>query len=361
MIYLYTIILSYVISALLCKYLLKHPEKFQWSKRAYVERVKLHTKGIPRLGGIALSGAFFITMLLFFIFQRELFEGNELRFFGIVFAAVVIVMIGAFDDLVRRLGYKIKFSLQIIAALILVLFSYNIGTITNPLGGSVYVGMLGVVFVVAWVLVITNAMNLIDGLDGLACGIALMVIIGFFIIGLNQTQGFILVIMASLIGAMLAFLRYNFYPAKLFLGDSGSLFLGLMLGIIAMQNSIKRATLVSLIVPLVTLLIPVASIVFTFSRRLIAAKHPFKPDRMHLHYRLIRAGISHKDVVLIFYTVTFFYVLLGVFCFFMPKRYEIGIILFAGITIWAIYLWSLHFLNIQKKVKGKKRGKSIKI
>ena len=360
MIYLYTIIVSYITSLLLCKYLIKHPKKFQWSKRAYVERVKLHTKGVPRLGGVAIAGSFFITMLLLFIFQRGLFEGNQLRFFGIIFSAVIIVMVGAFDDLVRRLGYKIKFTLQITAALVLVVFSYNINTITNPLGGSIYIGALGVIFVIIWVLVVANAINLIDGLDGLACGIALMAVIGFFIISFTQGQSFILIITASLIGAMLAFLKYNFYPAKLFLGDSGSLFLGLMLAVVAMQSSVKRATLVSLIVPLLTLLIPVASILFTFSRRLVVAKHPFKADRMHLHYRLIRAGISHKDVVLIFYTITFSYVTLGGFCFFMPKRYEVAIIFFAAITIWAVYLWALHFLNIQKK-KGKKRGKPIKI
>lgn len=352
--YYYCIASSFIVSYACSYFLLKNSDKLKWGKKAYIERVKLHKKGVPRLGGIALYIAFFFTLFSMLLLEKSYFNLSAIKLAGIFIGATIILVVGVYDDLIKRLGYRIKFLSQVLAIIIVAVSGYNISIITNPFGGQIYVGVFGIFFVILFMLTIINAINLIDGLDGLACGVSLIAVIGFFIIGLTRSQNFTLIITASLIGAMLAFLKYNFYPAKLFLGDSGSLFLGFMIGIIAMESSVKRATAVSLIVPLLALLIPLASVVFTFSRRLVAAKHPFKPDKMHLHYRLIRAGISHKDTVLIFYTVTFLYVLLGVICVFMPKRYEFGIIIFAGITIWWIYIWALHFINLKKLRKRKK-------
>ena len=354
--YFYCIACSFIVSYA-CSYILcKNADKLKWGKKAYIERVKLHKKGVPRLGGIALYIAFFFTLFSMTLLDKSYFNLSAIKLLGIFTGATIILVTGVYDDLVRRLGYRIKFLSQILAIAIVIASGYNISIITNPLGGHIYVGVFGMFFVILFMLAIINAINLIDGLDGLACGISLIAVAGFFVIGLVQSQNFTLIITTSLIGAMLAFLKYNFYPAKLFLGDSGSLLLGFMIGIIAMESSVKRATAVSLIVPLLALLIPLASVIFTFSRRLVAAKHPFKPDKMHLHYRLIRAGISHKDTVLVFYTVAFLYVMLGVLCVLMPKRYEIGIIIFAGISIWWIYVWALHFINLKKRQKRKKHA-----
>ena len=352
--YYYCIACSFIVSYVCSYFLLRNSDKLKWGKKAYIERVKLHKKGVPRLGGIVLYIAFFFTLLTMVLLKKSFFDLSTTKLAGIFIGSTIILIVGVYDDLVKRLGYRIKFLSQILAIAIVAASGYNISIITNPFGGQIYVGVFGIFFVILFMLTIINAVNLIDGLDGLACGVTLIAVIGFFIIGLTQSQNLTLIITASLVGATLALLKYNFYPAKLFLGDSGSLFLGFMIGIIAMESSVKRATAVSLIVPLLALLIPLASVIFTFSRRLVAAKHPFKPDKMHLHYRLIRAGISHKDTVLIFYTVTFLYVLLGVLCVFTPKRYELGIITFAGISIWWISVWALHFINLKKRRKRKK-------
>jgi len=358
MLYLYCALFSFIISTLFSQYLLKHADRFKWGKRAYVERVKLHKKGVPRLGGIAIYLSLYASISILVLLRGEHLSGKELKLFGIFLSSTMLVGIGIYDDLIKRLSYKIKFIVQLISALVLVFVGYNVNVVSSPLGGSIHIGILGALFVVLWVLALVNAINLIDGLDGLACGISLMVAIGFFIISVNQNNIFIAGILAIFIGASLGFLRYNFYPAKLFLGDSGSLFLGFILALVAMESSLKRTTAISLIVPLLTLIIPIASITFTFSRRLASAKNPFKADRMHLHYRLIRAGISHRDTVLIFYNITFLYVALGVFCFFMPKRYEINIIIFAGIAMWWIYMWALHFINQKKSQKNRKRKRT---
>ena len=353
-VYYYCIACSFIASYICSHFLLKNSDKLKWGKKAFIERVKLHKTGIPRLGGIALYTAFFFTLFSVVLIEKRHLDLNIIKLIGIFIGATIILVTGVYDDLIKRLGYRIKFLSQILAITIIIASGYNISVITNPFGGQIYVGVFGIFFVILFMLTIINAINLIDGLDGLACGISLIAIAGFFTISLMQSQSFVLIIAASLIGAMLAFLKYNFYPAKLFLGDSGSLFLGFIIGIIAMESSVKRATAVSLIVPLLALLIPLASVIFTFSRRLVAAKHPFKPDRMHLHYRLIRAGVSHKDTALIFYTVAFLYVMLGILCVFMPKKYELAIIIFAGISIWWIYVWALHFINLKKRRKRKK-------
>jgi len=356
--YIYCACFSFIISTLLSRYLLNNADKFKWGKRAYVERVKLHKKGVPRLGGIAIYFSVYASILILLILRSEYLHGKELKLLGIFLSSTMLVGIGIYDDLVKRLSYKIKFLVQLVSALLLVFVGYNVSIISSPFGGNIYIGILGAFFVVLWVLSIINAINLIDGLDGLACGISLMMAIGFFVISINQNNVFIAGILAVFIGASLGFLCFNFFPAKLFLGDSGSLFLGFILALVAMESSLKRTTAISLIVPLLTLIIPIASITFTFSRRLASAKNPFKADRMHLHYRLIRAGISHRDTVLIFYTITFLYVVLGVFCFFVPKIYEINIIIFAGVAMWWIYMWALHFINRKKKQKVRKRKKT---
>ena len=339
---------SFLISFLLCRYLLANADKFRKGRRVYSERIKLHTKGVPRLGGIAIYGAFFITLLYFYLIKKIHFQDYNIKLLGILLASTSIMAVGLYDDLVKRLSYKIKFASQILAVIIVIILGYNVEIITNPLGGNIHIGVSGILFVLLWILAITNAMNLIDGLDGLACGISAIVGLSFFIVALHQDNIFCMLVAASIIGANLAFLKYNFYPARLFLGDSGSLFLGFILSILAIESYTKRATVVSMVVPLLTLFIPVSSVVFTFSRRIASAKNPFKPDRMHLHYRFLRAGVSHRDTVLIYLSATLIYTTLGTFCFFMPKRFELAIIAFAALTMLCLYMWALHFLKLKK-------------
>jgi len=345
-----SIAFSFFLSSTLSYVAIRNAEKFRWGKRVYSERVRLHKKGVPRLGGLVIYISFYSTLLFFYIFKKDYFQNYQIKIIGILLASTLIAACGLYDDLIKRLSYKVKFSVQILAILVIA-FIYKVTVITNPFNGTIYIGILGVPFVVLWMAMIMNAMNLIDGLDGLACGIFTIACFSFLTIEIYHGHLVHIIIIATLIGTSLAFLKYNFYPAKLFLGDSGSLFLGFMLGILALETSTKRATIVSLIVPLLALFIPVVSVIFTFSRRITAAKNPFKADRWHLHYRLLRAGISHRDTVLIYYTLTFIYAMFGTACFFMPKKFELVIIAIAGVTIWWFYMWALYFINVRRKTR----------
>ncbi|MBN1353357.1 MAG: undecaprenyl/decaprenyl-phosphate alpha-N-acetylglucosaminyl 1-phosphate transferase [Candidatus Omnitrophica bacterium] len=348
LIIIFCIPLSFIISYMLSRYLLKNADKFRIGKRVYSERIKLHRRGIPRLGGLAIYVSIYATLIIFYVFTIHQIQYKIARLAGIFLASTLLVAYGLYDDIVKRMGYKIKFILQIMACILVINFGYRVNVITNPFDGEIYIGALGVLFIIIWLIMTMNAINLMDGLDGLACGISIIVCFNFFIISLYQKNLFLFIMTTSAIGASAGFLMYNFYPAKLFLGDSGSIFLGFMLGIFAMESSTKRATAISLIIPLLTLFIPLASVMFTFSRRIAYAKNPFEPDKKHLHYRFIKAGVSHKDTVLIYYSVSLFYMILGIFCFFMPKRFEIGIMILAAVTMWILYMWAMHFLSAKK-------------
>jgi len=355
---LFCAVFAYLMSYALSNFLLQNADKFRMGKRVYSERVRLHKKGVPRLGGLAIYVSFFCTFLLVFFFKKSQLADYLPKIIGIFVGSTIILVCGMYDDLIRRLSYKVKFSAQIVAILCVIVAGYNINIITNPFDGKIYVGLFGIVFVIFWTLMVMNAVNLMDGLDGLACGISTLVCIGFFVMEFYSGSIFSVVMVTALIAANIAFLKFNFYPARLFLGDSGSFFLGFMLAVLAMESSIKRASAVSLIVPLLTLFIPIGSVIFTFSRRVANAQNPFKPDRMHLHYRFIRAGISHRDTVLLYYTVSFFYAVLGTFCYFMPKKFEIVIIFFAMVTMWGLYMWVLHFVSVNEKLHRIKRKKN---
>ncbi|MFH1593447.1 MAG: MraY family glycosyltransferase [Candidatus Omnitrophota bacterium] len=350
----YCAFFSFLASYLLSSCLFNNADKIRVGKRAYSERVRLHRKGVPRLGGLVLCGAFYLTFLLLFILRRDVFRSYEMKFIGIFLASIVIVGCGLYDDLVSRLNYKTKFILQILAGVIIIIFGYRINILTNPFDGKIYIGILGIPIVIIWMLTVINSINLIDGLDGLACGITTIVCLSLCAIEFSKSNLFLSLIIITIIGANLAFLRYNFYPAKLFLGDSGSLFLGLMLGILAIESSTKRSASISLILPLLALFIPIGSVVFTFSRRIATAKNPFKPDRHHLHYRFIHAGISHRNTVLIYYAVCFVYAMLGTFCFFMPKKFELAIIILAIVGAGILYLWASHFIHIRVRLQRRK-------
>lgn len=344
----YCLIFSFIVSSILSNSMLRNADKFKRGKRVYAERVILHKKGVPRLGGLILYAVFYLSLFSLLVVNHNIFNVYKSKFFFLFFASSLIVTCGLYDDLRRRISYKIKFLIQFLSVVI-VAFVYHIDVITNPFGGHIDISFLSIPLVILWMLTIMNAINLIDGLDGLACGISTIAGFGFLIIAYNNGSIFPAAMIATLIGASLAFLRYNFYPARLFLGDSGSLFLGFILGISALENSIKRTTVISLIVPILALFIPVTSILFTFSRRVASAKNPFKADRWHLHYRLLRAGLSHRNTVLAYYIVTAVYVVLGILCFFMPKKFELSTIIFAGLLMSIIYIWAVHHISLKKK------------
>ncbi len=261
---------------------------------------KVHTVPIPRLGGIAIFLGFIMSLVTIELLQKGFFT-NSVSWHGIVAGASLMFLLGVIDDL-KPLPAKVKFVCQIIVSLIAFSFGVKIGVLSNPFGGMIilpyWVSMAVSVF---WLVGITNTINLIDGLDGLAAGISVIAGITLSIIALQTNQVFGAVIILTLVGGTIGFLRYNFNPAKIFMGDSGSLFLGFTLAAISITSVLKLAATVTILLPLLILGFPILDTTFAIVRRAANGKPIFQPDKGHLHHRLLGIGLSQRRVVIVIY------------------------------------------------------------
>lgn len=257
---------------------------------------KVHTKVMPRLGGVAIYAAFTLTVL----FTQNL--NNHI--IGLLIGGTVITMVGFIDD-VYGLSPKLKLLGQLVAAVILIIFDYKVRFITNPLGAGAIIDLdyLAIPVTLFWIIGITNAVNLIDGLDGLAAGTSAIAAVTMALVGWFNGQTAAASLALILAASILGFLRYNFHPAKIFMGDSGSLFLGFTLGALAISGLTKGATVISLFIPVVILGIPIMDTLFAIVRRFSNGKPIFQPDKKHLHHCLLELGLSHKQTVLVIYFI----------------------------------------------------------
>ncbi len=260
---------------------------------------KIHKKPIPLLGGLAIYLSFVLVMLL----KDGSLNAQEI---GILIGATIIVIGGVVDDTIElRPRYKLLF--QAAAAVVLIFFGVEISSVTNPLSnGDGYwnVGWLTVPLTVIWVIGITNALNLIDGLDGLAAGVALISSVTIFIIAILNNRADAAVLTAILSGAILGFLPYNFNPASIFMGDTGAQLLGFLLAAISIEGTIKSAAAFAIAVPILALGIPIYDTLFAVIRRKINGKPIMQADRGHLHHRLMDMGLTQRQVVLIMYLIS---------------------------------------------------------
>lgn len=261
---------------------------------------RMHHRPIPRMGGLAIFLGFVIAAVL----SGKI---NEQRMW-ILLGSVVIVILGIFDDR-NALGAKFKFVIQIIAAAIPVLFGgLRIAVFTNPLifTDELYwnLGSLSVPITILWIVAIINAVNLIDGLDGLAVGISSIASMTMLAVALFIGEPEIAVILAALAGACIGFMPYNLNPATIFMGDTGSTFLGYMLATLSIQGLFKVYALISFAVPFLILGLPIFDTAFAILRRVLSGRSPFSADRGHVHHRLIDMGFNQKQAVAILYVVS---------------------------------------------------------
>lgn len=265
---------------------------------AYPGERKVHTQPIPQVGGWAIYLTFLLVVLLTLKLKGQLL--------GILLGGSLILILGTIDDLFN-LPAKVKLVGQILAALILLFFGVKISFVTNPLGGMIYLGGWGVLVTVLWVVGITNALNLIDGLDGLAAGISIIAAATFFCLSyLGKPAETILVLSLILMGSSLGFLRYNFSPARVFMGDSGSMFLGFTLSAIAVMGAFKSAATLALLAPILVLGVPILDTAFAIVRRLKSGQPAFQADKEHIHHKLLQLGLSQRQTVLLIYLVSIF-------------------------------------------------------
>ena len=263
---------------------------------------RMHNKPIPSIGGLAIYFAVIISVLLWA-------ETLNREVIAIILGATVIVISGLIDD-IKGLSPKKKIVFQFIASIILIIGGVQINFLTNPFGqvGSVWdLGLLSYPITIVWVVGITNAVNLIDGLDGLAAGVSAIASMCLAIIAFNFNYTLVGVISLIVSGSCLGFLPYNFNPAKIFMGDTGALLLGFLLSAITVEGIMKSVATIAMAVPIMVLGVPIFDTAFAIVRRKISGKSITSADKGHLHHRLLAQGNSQKKTVLILYGISIFF------------------------------------------------------
>ena len=264
---------------------------------------KVHKAPTPRIGGVAIVAGFFAPLLsLAFIPGRvQTFFAQHHSLWVLLGCAAAIAALGLYDDL-RGASAKQKLFVQIAVAIVMVSVpGYRIELLHIPFGGIQHVGMLAAPLSVLWIVGIVNAINLIDGLDGLAGGVALIVVATNLVLGVVHGDVMTVLLMTALAGGVIGFLFYNLNPAQIFMGDTGSLFLGFVLAAVSLRTSHKSSTAWALLVPVVALGLPIADTLLAFIRRALRGQSPFRPDREHIHHKLLDIGLTHRQAVLALY------------------------------------------------------------
>lgn len=260
---------------------------------------RVHKKPIPRLGGLAI--------FLGFIFSVLIFVDIDEQIQGILLGTIVIVIVGVIDDIVSLKAWQ-KFLAQIFAALIAVYYGVVVEIISNPNIFSdidfIDLGVFSIPITVLWIVAITNSVNLIDGLDGLAVGVSTIASFTMLIIAIMVAEWNVAVILAALAGACIGFMPYNMNPAKIFMGDTGALLLGYLLSTLSVVALFKVYAIISFVVPVLALAMPIFDTTFAFLRRISKGKNPMAPDRGHLHHRLLDMGLNQKQAVFIIYVIS---------------------------------------------------------
>jgi len=255
-----------------------------------------------------------------------------------------MLLLGFLDDKTGiTANHKLLF--QIIIITIIYFAGFNIQLLTNPFGETIILGYFSFPVTILWFLLVVNAFNLIDGLDGLASGIALIVAAVLLAVGFLKSNTVIIFSSITLIGANLAFLRYNFYPAKIFMGDTGSLFLGFNIAAISImgKGEFKGITSMTLLVPIIALAIPIMDTTFAILRRVNKKKNIFQADKEHIHHKLHEIGLSQKNIALICYFITLLFGLIAFGFSFSSKKVLLSILLFL------LFILIIVIYNIFKK------------
>ena len=264
---------------------------------------KVHKRPIPRIGGLGIYLAFMAAMLTI-VSEVPVEPDVAFEMEGLAVGGTLIVLLGLIDDY-KNLPAKVKLVGQIVAACVLVIgFDVRIDFITDPFGDYLFLEWFAIPATVFWIVGLTNTVNLIDGLDGLAAGVSCIAATTIFLVALQQNILFVAVFCAAIAGAAIGFLYYNFNPARIFMGDSGSMFFGFMLSGISVIGAVKSAATIALIVPILALGLPILDTTFAIIRRYRGGVPIFKPDKGHLHHRLLDLGFTQRQAVLLMYVIS---------------------------------------------------------
>jgi UDP-GlcNAc:undecaprenyl-phosphate GlcNAc-1-phosphate transferase len=264
---------------------------------------KIHGAPIPRLGGIAIVIAFYAPLVGLMLFHGGvggMFLAERDHVIGLFVGGLTIALLGLYDDL-RGANASKKFVVQFGVAILLYKLGFRFDVLANPFGEPITLGWANLPLTMLWIAGVINAMNLIDGLDGLAGGVALVAVVTTFLVSLQRGHPLMMLFSSALAGSIIGFLFYNFNPASIFMGDTGSMFLGFVLAATAIQTNQKASTAVAILIPGIALGLPIMDTLLAIGRRAIRGRPLFQPDKEHIHHKLLDLGLSHRQAVFVLY------------------------------------------------------------
>jgi UDP-GlcNAc:undecaprenyl-phosphate GlcNAc-1-phosphate transferase len=293
---------------------------------------RVHTHEVSRLGGVAIFGGFCAAMVAQYAGERfggwtPVLSHDGWPLVGTFAGMIVIVAVGLWDD-IRPIRPGVKLVGQIVAASLPLAAGLRVDYVGNPFGGGlIQLGLLGIPVTLAWIVGFTNVINLIDGLDGLAAGVSAIAAVSFLVLAAQMNQLVAAAFASALIGACIGFLRYNFHPASIHMGDSGAMFLGFTLSTLALQGVMKSVAAITLVVPLLVIGVPVFDTLSAIIRRARHGRPIQEADDGHIHHRLLRRGFNHRQTVLIIYVWSAALAAGGYSMRFVPSLFKIGVFL----------------------------------
>jgi len=308
-------------------------------------RRKRHTAPVPRIGGVAVFGSFLLASGVLLVLEPLGFlPGTNLgsAYVPLALGGAAVMLVGLVDD-IRGVQPWAKLVVQSLAALYLYSCGFRIDAVSNPIGGAtVSLGLFALPLTVVWFVGMSNAFNLIDGLDGLAAGIGLFSTTTLFIAAVVNERWEIVLLSAALAGALLGFLRYNFNPASIFLGDSGSLFVGFALAAFAIRGSMKSSAAIAVAAPLLALAVPIVDALIAVLRRAISGRRVFEADGDHIHHRMLRLGFTPRRAVITLYCIAALFGALSLLT--MTERSQlIGVVVIASSVVTWIGIQQLGY------------------
>jgi len=309
------------------------------------ERSVSRRANMPLLGGLAVAGGLAAGVVAGVYLTEDLFYTQ--RAGGLLLGGLLVIALGVLDDQ-RGLGAVPKLAVQVIAASIAIASGFRVEHLTDPITSTVlsFPPWLSWIGTTLWIVGITNAVNLIDGLDGLAAGVGAIIGGTLTVIAWQAGSPIGVCVGLALLGALLGFLPFNFAPARIFLGDTGALFIGFVLALLALEGT-RRLALLTFVVPLLALAVPILDTGLSILRRLLQRASPFQADRQHMHHRLLAARGSARAAVLQFYFVTACFCLIAL-SFTRIRGVVAALFLAVVIVLTLRLLWNLGVLSVQR-------------
>lgn len=316
---------------------------------------KIHRAPTARLGGLAVLGGFAAPWVMLYVLDNRvalIFQQNHTLFVTLIVSAVLMFLVGAVDDVIGLSAGR-KLVLQLLVATGMYFGGFRIATISSPFGPAWELGWLSLPVTVVWIVSLTNATNLLDGMDGLVTGVAAVLSLSLAMINIISGNTVVALLTFALAGATLGFLPYNFTPARIFLGDSGSLLIGLLMAAISTVSFFKTATATLVLVPFLLFGLPLFDTVQVVIGRLRRGQHPFSPDKTHVHHRLLEFGLNQRQAAALLYAIALF---LGVASIILSWRLDAGT--FLGLALTGIGLASGLVILVRGRLGSRPRART---